>query len=143
MPSVEELARMNHGAIQVEKATRKPFMAVLAGPIAFWWEEGQWDTPLHDEYIKWRDAVESHYVRKGWLVYSPHKALRGAWWEGAQAINDAAIRQADALVVLTPPGVPAHGTAKEIELATHLRKVIIEAPPGDPYMLANMEKYHD
>ena len=140
MPTVEELARLNGGAIQVDIAKERPLMAVLAGPIAHWWKPGLWDSAAHKEYTKWRDAVEYAFISRGWLVYSPHKAWRGSWHEDAQHINDTAIMMCDMLVVLTPPGVEAIGTEKVTDLAKRLNKLVFHCPPGDVGMTAAMAK---
>lgn len=127
------LAREGHGAIEVESGEDgpPPPIVVLAGPIRHWWQPGQWDTPQHQEYVQWRDAVRVALVKAGWMVYSPHRAIQGSWNDAAQAINDAAIRVADVVVVLTPPGIPADGTAHEMTVAAQHCVPLALVPPGD------------
>lgn len=136
--TVEQLARENAGAIEVDLPDQEPQIVVLIGPISFWWEPGQWDSPAHQEYVAWRDAVEAALVKDGRLVYKPHSALRGAWTERAQAINDTAIRMADAVAELTPPGIPIKGTLKEREVALAAGVPVEHYPPGDAHMLRYM-----
>ena len=69
---IERLAIEGHGAIQVDESPdREPPIIVLAGPIKFWWQEGQWDSLRHQEYVQWRDAVRVALVKAGFAVYSP------------------------------------------------------------------------
>ncbi len=103
---------------------------MLVGPIDVWWNEN-WDTRQHRVYKRWRNTVNRRLVEAGHLVYRPHEAFKGAWKEHAQAVNDAAVSIADCLVNLTPPGVPAYGTADEIALAKNLKVAVYDAPPGD------------
>jgi hypothetical protein len=141
---IESLLVEEHGAVQVESGENaNPPFVFLAGPIRFWWEDGQWDSPLHQQYTKWRDDVRVALVRIGCLVYSPHRAWQGRWNERAQAVNDAAIRAATVVIDLRIPGVPADGTEREIETAyqagvpveplaigdlEHLRRIILSLP---------------
>ena len=129
----EMLAREGHGAIEVESGETgpPPPIVVLAGPIRHWWQPGQWDTPQHQEYVQWRDAVRVALVKAGCMVYSPHRAIQGSWNDAAQAINDAAISIAHVVVVLTPPGIPADGTAHEMGVATEIGVRLAPLPPGD------------
>ena len=60
-----------------------------------------------------------------------HRAIQGRWNEAPQRINDAAIINANFIVVLTPPGVPAEGTEREVRLARTFKVAVVEAPPGD------------
>lgn len=103
---------------------------VLVGPIDYWWNEN-WETPEHLNYKNWRDHVNRLLVEAGHLVYRPHEAMKGAWVEKAQKINDTAILMADCLVNLCPPGVPAYGTKAECELAYQHGIPVIPAPPCD------------
>ena len=100
----ELLAREGHGAVQVDLPTEEPLIVMLAGPIKIWWAPGQWDSPAHREFVRWRDAVRVACVKAGFLVYSPHRAWQGAWSESAQRVNDMAIEMADVVLDLTPPG---------------------------------------
>lgn len=102
----------------------------LAGPIDFWWNEN-WETPAHIEYMEWRDSVKTRFVEAGHVVYLPHQAIKGAWDESMQVINDTAIKVCDIFVYMTPRGVPAYGTAKEKEFAEIIGKRVFWAPPGD------------
>ena len=102
----------------------------LAGPIDFWWHEN-WDTPAHLAYKHWRHKVNHLLVEAGHCVYRPHEAIKGAWDESMQEINNAALRTCDIVIYLTPPEVPAYGTAAEIEYARILGKQVFWAPPGD------------
>lgn len=126
---VKLLAIEGNGAVQVEASLETPpKIVMLAGPIKCWWSE--WDSPRHQEYTRWRDAVRVALVKAGCAVYSPHRAIQGRWNEKLQYINDKAIEIADVVVILTPAGCEAEGTEKEIEYAkTHNRRLIF-APPG-------------
>lgn len=127
-----QLAREGHGAIQVDEPTEKPIKVVLAGPIKHWWslDHTGWDQGIHHEFLVWRAAVETAFVKAGFLVYLPHKAWRGAWHEDAQLVNDEAINIADALVYLTPDGIPDDGTQDECKLAYNLGVRVMHLPPG-------------
>ncbi|MGI8868064.1 MAG: hypothetical protein ACR2F6_04230 [Mycobacteriales bacterium] len=125
------LARAGHGAVQIDLPTRKPLKVMLAGPIKVWWEPGQWDTTLHQAYVRWRDAVRVVCVRAGFLVYSPHRAWQGAWHEDAQRVNDEAIRMSDVMIDLSPPDIPRAGTDAEATLAESVGTAVLSAPPGD------------
>ena len=132
MTTVEMLAREGHGAVQVDESLdRQPPIVFLAGPIKYWWQPGNWDSLLHQDYVRWRDAVRVSLVKAGCAVYSPHRAIQGRWNEKLQAINDAAIRNANFVVVLTPVGVPAEGTNHEVALAHRCCITVIHLPPGD------------
>jgi len=127
---VELLAHEGNGAVQVDASFDKvPPIVVLAGPIKVWWSE--FGSERHQIYAQWRDAVRVALVKAGYAVYSPHRAIQGRWNEDLQKINDAAIKTADFLVVLTPPGVPAEGTEHEIALAKEHKARIINCPPGN------------
>lgn len=136
--SPEVLARVGHGAIEVDLPDRPPLMVVVIGPIKVWWQPGQWDTPAHQRYVQWRDAVVALLVREGHLVYSPHAAWRGAWAEAAQAVNDAAIRHAHAVVNVTPPGILADGTAAEVVVALTSGTRVLDVPPAGEQALADL-----
>lgn len=125
------LARAGHGAVEVDLPDRQPLKVMLAGPIKFWWSDGQWDSPAHRAYTSWRDAVRVACVKAGFLVYSPHRAWQGAWHEDAQRVNDEAIRIADVMIELSPHGVPHDGTEAEAAFAATVDTPVIPAPPGD------------
>jgi hypothetical protein len=101
----------------------------LAGPIDYWWNEN-WDTPAHKFYKKWRDEINRSLVEAGHCVYRPHEAIKGAWDESMQEINNTALRVCDVVVYLTPKDVPAYGTAAEVEQARIMGKPTYWAPPG-------------
>jgi len=126
----ELLAREGHGAIEVDSPTEPPVLVVLAGPIKVWWADGQWDSPAHREYVRWRDAVRVACIEAGFLVYSPHRAWQGAWTEAAQRVNDAAIETAHVMIDLTPPGTRADGTAAEAAHAHAAGTPVYPLPPG-------------
>lgn len=131
---IARLAREGHGAIEVGLPVFKPLSVVIGGPIKHWWSipQDQWDThPAASKYFEWRAAVETALVKAGFLCYMPYKAIRGAWHESAQKINDMAIREFDVFLDLTPPGVPAEGTAAEIVVAANSGSLLVKAPPGD------------
>jgi len=67
-----------------------------------------------------------------------HRAIQGRWNEGLQRINDAAIMNADVIVVLTPRDVPAEGTAREVKLAKRFNIPVITAPPGSDRNLSTL-----
>jgi len=122
------LAEEGNGAVEAHLPDQKPLLVVLIGPIKTWW--GRIDSEEYKAYAQWRDAVRVAVIHDGHLVYSPHRAWQGAWHEGAQVVNDAAIKEADAVVVLTPPGVEATGTEAEIAVAHEYGKLVVLAPPG-------------
>lgn len=107
---------------------------VMVGPIDYWWSEN-WETPQHLAYMDWRNDINKKLVEAGHLVYRPWEAFKGAWNEVAQVVNDAAIDRCDAMVNLCPSGVPAYGTATEVERFKHAPGQhwgnYFEAPPGD------------
>ncbi len=143
----ELLAHEGDGAVQVDLPDRKPLKVMLAGPIKFWWEPGQWDTPAHQAYVQWRDAVRVACVKAGFLVYSPHRAWQGAWHEDAQLVNDEAVRISDVMIELSPPGVPNAGTEAEAAFAASVGTAVIPAPPGGPdaltALLAELQQHAD
>lgn len=102
----------------------------LAGPIDYWWNEN-WETPAHIEYLDWRKQINQWLVEAGHCVYRPHEAIKGAWDESFQAVNDTAIRLSDVFIYLTPRNVPAYGTAAERDFASTIGKPVLWAPPGD------------
>lgn len=131
---VRLLAEEGNGAVEIEGQQGQPLMVAVCGPIKVWW--GQLDSPEYESYARWRDAVRVALVHAGHLVYSPHRAWQGPWHEKAQVVNDHAIREADAVVVLTPEGVPATGTAAEQRVAEDNGIPVFTAPPGDDEDLA-------
>lgn len=133
---VNQLARRHNGAIEVDAATTKPLVVFLAGPIKHWWSLPDWDEELPARYFEWRDAVEVAFIEAGFLVYMPHSAFRGSWWEAAQEINDFAISRSDILVYLTPDGVPADGTEHEVATAERFDRPTMHLPPGSVEDLA-------
>lgn len=102
----------------------------LAGPIDYWWNEN-WKTSQHVAYTEWRREVNDLLVEAGHCVYRPHEAIKGAWDENMQAVNDLAIDLCDVFIYLTPHGIPAYGTAAECKRAKDAGKRICWAPPGD------------
>ena len=128
---VDQLAREGNGAVQVEASPDSlPPVVTLIGPIKHWWMPGMWDTPAHQVYTQWRDAVRIALVKAGVAVYSPHRAIQGRWNETLQLINDTAIKVSDFIIDLTPPNTPAEGTDAERKLARDNNRIIIAAPPG-------------
>ena len=105
-------------------------IVMLVGPIDYWWNQN-WHTKAHLEYMMWRKHINDKLVEAGHLVYRPHEAFKGAWDERAQKVNDLAVNLAGCLVNLTPPGIPAHGTAAEIRKAQEIGTRIYNAPPSD------------
>lgn len=111
----------------------------LAGPIDYWWNEN-WESAEHIAYLEWRKKVNRLLVEAGHLVYRPHEAIKGAWDESFQAVNDLAIELCDVFVYLTPEGVPAFGTEAEKNVAKGLGKEILWAPPGDTRLISGLIK---
>jgi hypothetical protein len=105
-------------------------IVMLVGPIDYWWNEN-WESPQHLAYKQWRDEVNRKLVKAGHLVFRPHEAFKGAWDERAQIVNDTVINIADCLINLTPPGVPAYGTAAEVARAHEIGVSVYNAPPDD------------
>jgi len=134
----ELLAREGHGAVQVDLPTEEPLVVMLAGPIKIWWASGQWDSPAHQEYVQWRDAVRVACVKAGFLVYSPHRAWQGAWSESAQRVNDMAIEMADVVLDITPPDTEADGTLAEVAYADKVGTPVRPLPPGDAQTLVTV-----
>jgi len=134
--TVHQLARRHNGAIEVGLPTGKPLMIFIAGPIKHWWGFADWDAPQVKRYFEWRDAVEVACVEAGFLVYMPHMAWRGSWHEDAQLVNNHAIETVDVVIDLTPPGIPADGTTREITHAYVVGKNVMALPPGDDQDLA-------
>lgn len=133
-------AQRHNGAIQVDAASEMPLLVFLGGPIKYWWGFKNWDDGLPKTYFEWRDAVEVAFIEAGFLLYMPHHAWRGRWWESAQSVNDSAISMAHVLVHLTPEGVPADGTAEEIAIAQSLDIPTFRLPPGsDADLLAAVQ----
>lgn len=124
------LAQEGNGAVEVDEAvySKPPPIITLVGPIKIWWSE--WNSPRHEAYTVWRDAVRVALVKAGCLVYSPHRAIQGSWHPRIQLVNNSAIAISDAIVVLTPPAVEAEGTDEEIQFATDAGVRRIYAPPG-------------
>lgn len=133
---VKLLAEEGNGAVESHLPDDRPLLVVLIGPIKTWW--GRIDSEEYNDYATWRDAVRVAVIHQGHLVYSPHRAWQGAWHEGAQKVNDAAIVEADVVISLTPPGVEATGTNAEIEVAKKHGKKIILAPPGGEQGIWNL-----
>lgn len=128
------LAEENNGAVEIENQQTQPLMVAVCGPIKVWW--GQLNSQEYKSYSLWRDAVRVALVHAGHLVYSPHRAWQGPWHEKAQVVNDHAIREADAVVILTPAGVLADGTAAEQRVAENNDIPVFAAPPGNDEDLA-------
>lgn len=125
---VRLLAEEGNGAVEAHLPDHRPLMVVVVGPIKTWW--GRMDSPEYVEYSTWRDAVRVTVIHEGHLVYSPHRAWQGAWHEAAQRVNDAAIIESDAVIVVTPENVEAVGTEAEVAVAREHGKPVIYAPPG-------------
>jgi hypothetical protein len=107
----------------VSEATDNSALVVLIGPIRHWWGVN-WNTDEHRHYVEHRDAIRlALVVVPGIAVYSPHRAIQGAWHPSLQRLNDAAVLMADVIVDLTPDWIPdltAEGTARE---RTHAREI--------------------
>jgi hypothetical protein len=73
--------------------------------------------------------VESLFVEAGFLVYKPHRAFSGRWNERFQGVNDHVLGLVDAVVYMTPDGIPALGTDHEVAYAKSLGKPIFHLPP--------------
>lgn len=125
---VKLLAEEGNGAVESHLPDGRPLLVVLVGPIKTWW--GRIDSQEYLDYATWRDAVRVAVIHQGHLVYSPHRAWQGAWHEGAQKVNDAAIIESDVVISLAPPGVESVGTNAEIEIAKKHGKRVILAPPS-------------
>lgn len=133
--TLEQLARIGHGAIEVEESQDyTPIKIFLAGPIKHWWSlpKDEWGKGAHAEYLQWRDAVEAALVMCGCLVYRPYSAWRGSWdmTGQAQEVNYKAISISDIVINLTPEGIPAEGTDDEVAYAENINKSIVDFPPG-------------
>jgi len=71
------LALEGHGAIQVEKAGTAKIIVTIVGPISFWWQEGNWDSPLHKQYVEWREAMRVALVRTQEAPQAHHQVPAG------------------------------------------------------------------
>jgi hypothetical protein len=110
---------------------------MLAGPIDYWWNEN-WNSPAHQDYKGWREWLNAKFVEAGHCVYRPHEAIKGAWDETMQAINDVAIKTCDVFIYMTPPDVPAYGTAAEKNVAEICGKDVRWAPPWDTSRITDL-----
>lgn len=130
----ERRLSVGRGAYDSDSHTgRAAGVIAVLGPIKHWWDEN-WMTPEHVAYENWRTIAEDALVEAGYLVYRPHGAFRGTWDERGQSANDFVIQSlADAVVVLTPPGVPSVGTDHEVGVATRFGVPIVEAHPANYY----------
>lgn len=118
----------NNGCIETtESPDTCPLIVTIIGPIRIWW--GEWGSERHKEYSDWRDTIRLSLVQAGCAVYSPHRAIQGSWNIKLQEINDAAIRISDLVVVMTPPGVEANGTAGEMLVAEEAGIPTFLCPP--------------
>jgi hypothetical protein len=109
-----------HGAIQVESADQRglePLMIMVGGPIKWWWQGDNWDSPLHRHYVAARNRIRDELIAAGYCTYFPNEAIKRSWTERAQLINDGAIRASDVFVQLYVPDVVAEGTAAEAQVA--------------------------
>jgi hypothetical protein len=122
-------------------------IVIIVGPIDYWWNEN-WETPKHLAYMDWREHISKSLVEAGHLVIRPWMAMKGAWDERAQVVNDAGIDIADVMINVRPPGVPAFGTEKEVERFLLPKAVMrrcgvegyFEAPPGDYTQIEHLIK---
>ena len=130
------LAEEGNGAIETVLPDQEPLLVVLIGPIKTWW--GRLDSVEYAEYSTWRDAVRVATIQAGHLVYSPHRAWQGAWHENAQIVNDAAILQSHAVIVLSPPDTVSVGTKAELVVAYENNKHVLFAPPADTSSLLTL-----
>jgi len=100
----------------------------LSGPIKHWWT--CWGSPEHEAYLRHRGQVRSWLIEAGYLTYAPWDGIKGSWDLRAQAINEAAITIADLILELTPPGIPAEGTAEEARFAEAAGVSLVHVVPG-------------
>lgn len=108
------------------KVHRVPII-FLAGPIKHWWT--CWGSPEHAEYLDHRWRVRTYLIDGGYLTYAPWNAIKGSWDPRAQQINYAAILHCDALLWLTPTGIPDQETQHEVKIATHAGKIVAHVLP--------------
>lgn len=101
----------------------------LAGAIKYWWDEN-WNSPAHRTYLQWRKDVRAALIEADYLTYAPHEALKGIWNESAQAINDAAIKASDLMLIVSSPATPSKGTDDERDYADSVGTPWIYAPPA-------------
>jgi hypothetical protein len=107
----------SHGPACLSKTLRLPSLYV-------WW-----NSPEHRQYVAWRDKVRQALIDAGYLTYAPYMAFKGPWDERAQAINNAVIDVADAMVVLSPDYAITEGTDWERERCERRSVPVIDAPP--------------
>lgn len=88
-----------------------------------------WGSPLHTSYVKYRDDVRATLIEAGYLTYAPHMAFKGTWMPKAQSVNDMAIAESDAMLVLSPMGIPTEGTDDEVAYANRVNTPVLYAPP--------------
>lgn len=115
---------------------------MIVGPIRYWWgnkprrfrrgKRPAWNSPEHLIYVAWREYLSQYlWKRTGYTSYRADKAIKGPWDERFQAVNDAPLAVAGALVNLCPPGIPSDGISGEIQQAAALEKPVLPAPPPD------------
>jgi len=121
----------DNGATEVPGTSHNSLMIFLAGPIRYWWTPGVRDTRICRLYLAKREEI-FYALSEDYLVYAPHRAIRGPWDKRAQIINDAAVYRCDAFVNLNA-GVPMDGTKEERSIAVEFKIPIFEVFVGDNY----------
>lgn len=89
----------------------------LAGPIEYWWQDDNFDTPLAVAYRRYRELLAQAFVDEGFLVFLPHQAFKGSWNEKMQEVNNCALIRSDVVIDMSPRGIPGLGTAHEMQIA--------------------------
>ncbi len=114
----------------------------LAGPIDYWWNEN-WQSEAHLAYIAHRGQINASLVEAGQTVIRPHEMIKGRWNEKCQWLNWIGILLCDVFIYMTPPGVPAYGTAAETRVARLLRKDVRHVPPGNLGVISDLTQRLD
>ena len=121
------MSNLRPGAMPPRPGTADAKIIFLAGAVAHWWDDN-WDTPQHYEYMKWREDVRTALIAGGYLTYAHYEAFKGTWNPRAQAVNSAALGQADLMLILTGEDIPSPGTDEEVKVAEHYGVPILRVP---------------
>lgn len=103
-------------------------LIVLGGPIGHWWGEN-FEGSLAQRYRAGRQTMSDFLVSRGYLVYRPHEAFKGAWDDFGQYVNDEAVRRCKVFIDMTPfdgeTRVPSPGTDHERREAKKYGAILI------------------
>ena len=109
----------DNGATEIPGSSYDSPVVFLGSSIRHWWkktEDGKTlhETPAFKAYSSFREYVRGVLAGNGFMVYSPHLALKGNWNEEAGTeINDFALSKSHAFVAIRITGVEQVGTDHE------------------------------